>query len=91
MGNLRNVLFLILKKDLSHVFEKDRQILSPKGSEEWISDTLEKYLRIGSTNTFESIWSALDVPLFFFPRLVCRTAMPSLFAYVHVRFDTVAG
>ena len=43
--------FNLKKKDLSHVFEKDCQILSPKGSEEWISDTLEKYLRIGSTNT----------------------------------------
>ena len=55
--------FNLKKKDLSHVFEKDCQILSPKGSEEWISDTLEKYLRIGSTNTFESIWSALGETL----------------------------
>ena len=53
--------FFNLKKDLSHVFEKYCQILSPKVSEEWISDPLEKDPRIGSTNTFESIWSALAV------------------------------
>ena len=61
IGELKKCAFLILKKDLSHVFGKDCQILSPQGSEERISDTLEEYLRIGSTNTYESIWSALQM------------------------------
>jgi len=49
----------LLKKDLRNGSEKDFQILLQKGFEGWISDPWKKDLRIGSTNPFERIWSAL--------------------------------